>query len=162
MKYVFGICLALLLALPLQAQENAPDTLTGAPEQQYRDPKKALILGSVIPGAGYIYAGEYLKGFLAYGSTVSIMGMGVMAYALGDCGLDRSGSCRSGRWQGMLLGSLGAGTGIWIWVSSARDARRAAERANERHRRRFESVSPLIRPFSGPQQTTQIGVTARW
>jgi len=117
----------------------------------------------LIPGAGHIYAGEYLKGFGTYEATVGTIGAGAMVYILGNCGFDFTGTCKPGpEWPYKLLGIAGVGAGIWTWISSARDAPRAAERANARHRRSSLTVTPIVDPFSGPVNASQIGVSLHW
>jgi hypothetical protein len=164
MRYAIAGLLAITLASRLHAQEIGADTASSrASEKPFRNPHKAVVIGSLIPGAGHIYAGEYWKGVLTYEATVSAIGMGVMTYTIDKCTFDWSSSCKSGpAWPHQLVGIVAVGAGIWTWASTARDAGRAAQRANERHRRRFESVVPVARPFSGPAHTTQIGVSMDW
>lgn len=165
MKYVIVIICALSPVFPLSAQEAQPDTssATPAPEKPYRNPRRALILGSIIPGAGHIYAGEYVKGILTYEGTVASIGMGVLTYMVDECTFALFQECESGpAWPHQVVGVGMVGLGLWMWASSARDARRAAERANERHRRRFEAVSPIIKPFSGPSNAPQVGLSILW
>ena len=84
MKYLFYLLLFACLNTALLAQ----DTTLAAPGQTlkpYRDPHKARILGSLIPGAGHIYAGEYLHGYGYYLATVGEVGTGVMVFIIDRC-----------------------------------------------------------------------------
>jgi len=165
-KYVVGIIVAASIAVPLRAQDPERDTLSSAPpvaEHPYRNPHKARVLGSIFPGAGHIYAGEYVRGILNYELTVGTIGMGVMVYYLDNCTFALFQSCKpEAAWPHQLLGIATVGAGLWTWISSARDASRAAERANERHRRRLNTVRPIISPGSGSSQATQVGVSVEW
>jgi hypothetical protein len=165
-KYVVGILVVASIASPLRAQDPERDTLSSAPlaaERPYRDPHRARVLGSIIPGAGHIYAGEYLRGIGTYETTVLTIGMGVMVYYLDNCTFALFQSCKpEPAWPHQLLGIAGVGAGLWTWISSARDASRAAERANERHRRRLDTVRPILSPGSGPSHVTQVGVSLEW
>ncbi len=166
MRIIISFFIALLPAFPLGAQLTEPsgvDWTTSSAEKPYRDPRRALVLGTFIPGAGHIYAGEYWKGIGTYEGTVGSIGMGAMVFILGKCGLDFSGACKPGpEWPYKLLGGVGVGSGIWIWVSSARDAPRAAKRANARHGAKSQTVTPIINLFSGPANASQIGVAVHW
>jgi|SRR4051812_18738516 len=166
MRFVIGLLLVSSLVLPLHAQILSPastDSVFASAEHPYRNPRRALILGTLIPGAGHIYAGEYLKGILTYEGTVSTIGMGVMTYILDNCTFDWSASCKSGpAWPHQALGIATVGWGLAMWVRSARDASRAAERANERHRRKWATFTPLVDPFAGPSNAAEIGISVGW
>src|SRR5258708_5499092 len=82
MKRLVLLLIAGLLSSPLSAQNSTrtlPDSAIAA-EHPYRSPRRALILGSLIPGAGHIYAGEYWHGIQHYEWTISNIGMGTMVY----------------------------------------------------------------------------------
>ena len=165
MRVISRFFIALLLAFPLGAQDTtrmSPDSTTSTVVKPYRDPHRALVLGSVIPGAGHIYAGEYLRGFLTYEATIGTIGLGVIAFIIDKCTFTflSDTKCESGpAWPHQLLGVTLVGLGIWEWVSSARDAPHAAERANARH---GVGVTPFIAPFSGPAHASEIGVSVHW
>ena len=166
MRVVVTIGIALLLGSRMGAQETGtPDSISSRAEKPYRSPHRALVLGSLIPGAGHIYAGEYLKGFGTYEFTVMSIGMGTLVFIYDRCMLSflSATTCKSGpAWPHQTLGIALGGLGIWKWISSARDAPHAAERANARHNPRSRAVTPLIAPFSGPANASQVGVSVQW
>jgi hypothetical protein len=61
-----------------------------------------------------------------------------------------------------FLGVAVVGLGFWEWISSARDAARAAERANERHRRKTARARPIIEAPGGSQSDWRAGVVIPW
>jgi hypothetical protein len=168
MRFVIGFCIAVLPVFPLGAQDpghGAVDSTTSSKESPYRSPHRALVLGSLIPGAGHIYAGEYVRGFLRYEATVGSLGLGTLLFIYDRCMLTflNAEPCESGpAWPHQLAGIAVVGVGIWSWISSARDAPRAAERANERHRLRSRTVTPIIDPFAGPEGGAKVGVSVHW
>jgi hypothetical protein len=145
-----GLLLVSIWASPLRAQDTTRVTADSAArpvEPLYRNPKRALILGSVIPGAGHIYAGEYWQGFLRYEGTVGGIGGGVLMYLVNRCSFSflSTTRCDPGpQWPHQVFGVALVVGGIWEWISSARDAPRAAERANDRHRRKTHRSAPII------------------
>jgi hypothetical protein len=167
-KVVIALCFAALVATRLDAQDDSralPDSSAPPEARPYRDPHRALVLGSLIPGAGHIYAGEYFKGFIAYEGTVMSIGFGAMAFIWDKCMLSflSSTRCKSGpAWPHQLLGVSFIGLGIWEWVSTARDAPHAAERANARHAAQSRTVTPIIDPFSESTNGPRIGLSLRW
>jgi hypothetical protein len=167
LRIIIGLLIALGLALPLSAQDSTTDdsalSTTPAKTSLYRDPHRALVLGSLFPGAGHIYAGEYLPGVMAYTATVSSFGMGAMVYLFDGCTLDFSGDCKP--WPAFPHEAIGvaiAGLGVWKWISSARDAPHAAERANVRHAAESQRASLIVKPMGGPSNATQIGMAVHW
>jgi len=152
MKVLTGLMLVSVLASPLSAQDSTlvtTDSTGRLVTPLYRDPKRAVILGSVIPGAGHIYAGEYVKGFFIYEATVGGIGVGAMTFIWDRCMLSflSATPCKSGpQWPHRVLGVALVGAGIWEWISSARDAPHAAERANAKHRRKTSAPAPIIEP----------------
>ncbi len=168
MRVIVSLCIVALPVFPLGAQDpgyGAVDSTTSSKENLYRNPHRALVLGSLIPGAGHIYAGEYVRGVLAYEATVTSIGMGTLVFISDRCMFTflNAEPCESGpAWPRHLAGVTLVGVGLWSWISSARDAPRAAERANERRRRRSLTVNPIIDPFSGPANASKIGVSVHW
>jgi hypothetical protein len=166
-RVVVTFCIASSLAFPLGAQDagrDTPDSSTSTAVAPYRNPHRALVLGSLIPGAGHIYAGEYLKGFLTYEATVGALGAGTLVFLIDKCTFTfGTPTCKPGpQWPHQVLGIAVVGIGIWEWISSARDAPRAAERANARHDRRSSAVTPFVAPFSGPANASQVGLSVHW
>jgi len=164
MRVFAGILLISVCATPLSAQDTvrvAADSTFQQTEPLYRSPKRALILGSLIPGAGHIYAGEYVRGFLNYEATVGSIAEGVLVYLFSDkCMFDflSTTPCKSGaQWPRQALGAGLVGLGAWMWVSTARDAPRAAERANERHRRAAQRAQPIIQPPADSHSRWRVG-----
>jgi hypothetical protein len=177
MKALAVIILASALVSPLKAQDttrvaaNSTDTLA-AP--LYRNPKRALILGSVIPGSGHIYAGEYVHGFFAYEATVGGIGGGVLAFIWDRCALNSLSyiwpfggqnptTCKSGpQWPHQALGVALVGVGIWEWISSARDAAHAAERANAKHLRHRPTATPIVEAPADSHSGWRVGTEIRF
>jgi hypothetical protein len=168
MKLVITCLIAAVWAGPLAAQDavgTIPDSTASEAERPYRDPQRARLLGSLFPGAGHVYAGEYWRGYVIYLTTVASIGGGVMVYVIDECTFTfLSGrSCNPGpQWPHRLLGIAAVGAGFWAWISGARDAPLAAERANERHRRKTMKVSPFLNPASGSRLGAQVGLTMQW
>jgi hypothetical protein len=170
MKPLIGILIAAVWISPLNAQDTATATkvMTDSgtlPETHlYRNPRRALILGSLIPGAGHIYAGEYWHGVMTYEFTVTSIGMGLMAYVVDDCTFRfLDSNCKPGpQWPHQLLGVAAVGLGLRQWIVSARDASHAAERANERHRRKMAQAKPIIGPAGGSHGGWHAGVEIPW
>ena len=152
MKALAGLMLASALVSPLKAQDTArvaADSTDSLAASLYRNPKRALILGSIIPGAGHIYAGEYGEGFRNYEATVTAIGGGVLAFNWDACMFSflSMTPCNPGpKWPHQALGVGLVGLGIWKWISSARDAPHAAERANAKHHRHKATATPVIGP----------------
>jgi hypothetical protein len=168
MKALVCILLSSAWISPLSAQDSALATADSASTHAttlYRNPRRALILGSLIPGAGHIYAGEYWHGVLTYEGTVTTIGMGVMTYIVDKCMFTflNTTRCDSGpAWPHQALGVAVVGLGLWEWVSSARDAAHAAERANERHRRKTAQAKPIIVAPAASHGDWRAGVAIPW
>ncbi len=151
MKAFVAVLLASAWAAPLKGQDTTTVTADSTIHQVtplYRNPKRALILGSVIPGAGHIYSGEYWQGFLHYEGAVGGIGGCVLMFLVNRCSFDFfNPNCDPGpQWPHQALGVALVGAGIWEWISSARDAPHAAERANAKHRRKTLPPAPIIEP----------------
>ena len=168
MKALVGILIAAALTSPLSAQDSSRATADSAltpATTPYRNPHRALIFGSLIPGAGHIYAGEYWRGFLNYEMTVGAIGGGVLVFIVDKCTFSflSATRCDPGpQWPHQALGVLTVGLGFWQWVSSARDAPRAAERANVKHRRKAAEAKPIIEAPVGPHGDWRVGVAIPW
>ena len=150
MKALVSLVFVAVWALPLNAQDTtrvAADSVVAPETTLYRNPRRALILGSIIPGAGHIYAGEYLRGIGNYEGTVSAFGLGAMTIIMAPCSFSLDKPTRCGtrpHLVPLLLGMGVVGIGIWEWISSARDASHAAERANAKHLRQRPAATPMI------------------
>jgi hypothetical protein len=171
MKAFTGILIVAVWISPLNAQDTTNATKATADgsavtleTHPYRNPREALILGSVFPGAGHIYAGEYWHGVLNYEATVMTLGMGVMTFIVDKCTFDLfNPNCNPGpQWPHQALGVALVGLGFRQWILSARDASRAAERANERHRRKMAQAKPIIGPAAGSHGGWHAGVEIPW
>ena len=66
------------------------------------------------------------------------------------------------QWPHQAVGVTLVGLGFWEWISSARDAARAAERANERHRRKMAQAKPIIAVPNGSHGDWRAGVAIPW
>jgi hypothetical protein len=147
MKALVSLVFVAAWTLPLNAQDTtrvAADSAVAPEGPLYRNPRRALILGSIIPGAGHIYAGEYLRD---YEGTVSAFGLGAMTIIMAPCSFSLDKPTRCGTRPNLvpLLFGVGVvGIGIWEWIASARDASHAAERANAKHLRQRPTATPDI------------------
>jgi hypothetical protein len=168
MKALVVVLIAAAWTSPLTAQDStraAADSAVAPQTHLYRSPRRALILGSLIPGAGQIYAGEYWRGVLNYEGTVTMIGVGAMTFIVDRCMLSflSTTRCDSGpQWPHQVLGVTVVGLGLWQWISSARDAPRAAERANARHRRKTAKAKPIIEAPVGSRSDWRVGVAIPW
>jgi hypothetical protein len=175
MKAFTGILIVAVWISPLNAQDTSTSAAKATPDSAqthethpYRNPREALILGSVFPGAGHIYAGEYWHGVVNYEMTVMTIGMGAMTFMLDRCTFSNldflsPSNCKPGpQWPHQALGVALVGLGFRRWILSARDASRAAERANERHRRKMAQAKPIIEPAGGSRGGWRAGVEIPW
>lgn len=168
MSLVTVFLIALLVSvvpLPAQTVTPAPADSSVPSERLHRSPSVARTLGTVLPGAGHIYAGEYSRGYATYLTTVASFGMAAMLFILDGCTLTfDSHSCDDSRrrWLHRAGGAAGVGVGVWTWVKSARDAPRAARRANERDAGKRRSVSLFVEPHRLESVQVNAGITVRW
>lgn len=168
MRVTVAALLTAMSAASLEGQDAArifQDSGFVGTERPYRDPQLAQVLGIILPGAGHIYAGEYWRGYLGWVTTIGGIGMGAIVYNVDRCTFNfLSGTqCDPGpRWPNRLLGAFMVGAGVWTWISTARDAPHAAERANARHGSRRLKLAPLVEPAFAPHPTLRLGVGVRW
>ena len=168
MKAFAGLLLVSVWTSPLRGQGTTTVTADSTVHwvaPLFRNPKRALILGSVIPGAGHIYAGEYVQGFFIYEAVVGGIGVGAMAFIWDRCMLSflSTTPCKSGpQWPHQVLGVALVGAGIWEWISSARDAPHAAERANSKHLRHRSTATPIIQPPVDSHSGWPVGTEIRF
>jgi hypothetical protein len=151
MRFATVLILFVSVATAIQAQTGVPatpDSTAQQIEKPYRDPQTAVAFGSIIPGAGYVYAGEYLRGYVTWLATISGIGGGMLIYEINDCTFALfNPDCHPGpEWPHRLIGILGVGAGIYKWISSARDSRHAAERANAKHAAKTRRLRPILDP----------------
>ncbi|HJQ11406.1 MAG TPA: hypothetical protein VJ840_10290 [Gemmatimonadaceae bacterium] len=164
MRAVLATILVLTAPIPAIGQDStAAAPAANATEEVYRDPQKARLLATILPGAGYVYTGEYFRGYGTWVVTATSFIVTPFLFDYGACMLTPIDKCDSAesKFESHLWGILAAGTGLWTWISSVRDAPKSAERANERHRRRELRAHPVLSPGS---QTTQwrAGVRLDW
>jgi TM2 domain-containing membrane protein YozV len=142
--------------LVAQARPAPPDaTESQAP---YRSPVTAAVLGTLVPGAGHIYAGEYAKGVRYYYGSVSGIGGGTLMFLVG--GMSAEGQKTS--WPMQATGVLLVGLGMSVWVRSALDAPRAAARSTAKHRQATTRVSLILRNDAVEQRSSNIGFAVAW
>ncbi len=166
MKLVLTLALVSLSIGPLAAQDTTHVVVDSASLSRaplYRDPHRARILGTIIPGAGQFYAGEYVRGYFAFVGTVGGLAMGPLIFSLDNCSFAFLSACTPGpKWPYELLGTYMVGMAAWTWFSTARDAPHAAERANLRHRSKTATLAPLIEPSPTVRGQWNTGVLVRW
>ena len=147
MKNVLIAALLIFGSSATIAQEPTAGGFDPVPsERPYRDPHQARVLATILPGAGYVYTGEYFRGYGTWVVTASSFIYAPFLYEYGSCGFASIDKCMRGalRWESRGMGALSAGIGLWTWISSVRDAPLSAERTNERHRRRELKAHPLV------------------
>ena len=154
---LLGICSSVATA-----QDSTPGHNDGlAAEQTYRDPHKARVLAMILPGAGYAYTGEYLRGYATW--VITATGLMVGPLLLGeDCSLATWTCGSQERISNTLSGSLLIVMSAYTWISSVRDAPNAAERANERHRRRELKLYPTVGIGSQGGTRLNAGFAVHW
>ena len=146
---------------PLLAQDPSP--AESRPAHLYRNPKTALALGMLVPGAGHVYAGEYSNGFAyAIGTAAAVSG-GVLVHRMNRCTTRLfDAECDPGDpWAYKVVGASLVGLGVVCWVATAFRAPRAALRANERHRERGASATPSVE-VSEDARTIRAGLRIEW
>ena len=137
-----------------------PDSLAS----WYRDPHTAQTLGSFIPGAGHIYAGEKLRGVGLGAAALIGIASGITFVNKNNCRLvtfdveSCDGSVSS---LNQINGITQIAVGVAAWVFGAIDAPRAARRANERARHRV-AVAPLLHQSVVRQASLGLAVTVGW
>jgi hypothetical protein len=137
------------------AQDSATDL--SSVQHPYRDPHRARALATILPGAGYAYTGEYLRGYATW--VVTATGLMVGPMLIGEsCGLVSWTCGRQERLANTLSGSLLILTSASAWISSIRDAPRSAERANEREL----IFHPRIGITSGAERPLNAGFGVDW
>lgn len=138
----------------------APDSLAA----WYRDPRTAQTLGSFLPGAGHLYAGETLRGFGLGAAAVFGIASGIVflnrhecrfvTFGVQDCNTAVSSTDR-------INGVTQIAVGVAAWVFGAIDAPRAALRANEKARHRV-AIAPFLRDDIVRQPALGVAVGIGW
>lgn len=146
--------LPILVARPASAQQFL-DTLTDSAVAERlgyrRTVKTAIVLGSVVPGAGHLYAGEWIKSYPFFLGSVGGIAVGAVILDFDRCIFALfNTNCRPGVPIGARVAgaAMVAGAAI-VWVGSARDAGRAVERQRVRRARRASHVG-TVRPLLAP------------
>ncbi|HET7459291.1 MAG TPA: hypothetical protein VFJ74_16695, partial [Gemmatimonadaceae bacterium] len=172
-----GLCVAALAVPTRPARSQARVTtsadssaLRGASPRQFRqkDPRVALLLGTLYPGAGHHYAGEHVRAVLYSAAALTPILVGVaneltvnwkgMSCAFSpNCTFASDREIRRAR----VERNLALVAGVSVWAVSAWDAPRAARRTNER--RVNGSRSSLV-PAVGlaPSGALYAGVSTRF
>lgn len=97
--------------------------LLGPAGRPYRDPRRARVLGAVLPGAGHVYAGEYFSGYVLGVGAVGLLALGPAMYRYStavsspdECSARPALICRTGgrSWTGAALGVLATATGAAV------------------------------------------------
>lgn len=162
---IFCCLIAFLAAHPLEAQRTT-DTLAIVPD---RSASAAVTLGVLVPGAGHVYAGEYLRGVGFYFATVSLIGGGVLTYEINRCTFVFS-SCDPGpTWPEHVLGIASIAAGAAAWTISAVDARRAVHRRLAKRRAgavlgRVGAIEwrPVVTAFARTPGRVELGLSGTW
>jgi hypothetical protein len=137
-----------------------PDSLAS----WYRDPHTAQTLGSFIPGAGHVYAGEKLRGVGLGAAALTGIASGIVFLNKNNCRLVTFGveSCDAPvSTANQISGITQIAVGAAAWVFGAIDAPRAAQRANAQARRRV-AATPFLRQGVVRQAALGVAVTVGW
>jgi hypothetical protein len=166
MRFVLTFALVALSTSPLAAQDTTRVVVDSASQSKpalYRDPHRAQILGTIIPGAGQFYASEYLRGYFTLVATGGGLAMGPLVFQMDNCTFAFLSACNPRpNWPYKLVGAYMVVGAAWTWYSTARDAPHAAERANLRHGSRTANVAPIIEPSPTAPGQWNAGVMVRW
>lgn len=134
-----------------------------------RNPVTAAVLGTVLPGAGLAYAGQWGRGAATYVGAVGGIGLGLELIYLDRCTFTfLSGkSCNPGRvWPQRALGVATIGTGLALWAYGAIDAPRIVRRNNARkltdRRTAFGSIEPTVFAPGEAGDHWALGIHATW
>jgi hypothetical protein len=164
MKLALLLFLIMLMTTSTELTAQARDSVnTAAPDSAppYRSPERARRIAMLFPGAGYEYTGEYFRGYLTWVGTAGPVIVGVIGFDV-PCAywfLMPENCTSDSRWPSRVIGTAFVAAGLWTFVSSVRDARPSAERANNRHPRR---VVPILTGPTGLNPAWQAGVSVGW
>jgi hypothetical protein len=153
MRSCFAIA-AVALLLPVAAGAQAIDS-TGRTISS-RNPPVARAL-SIIPGAGHVYAGAPVRG-LAFTAGWAMSGA-LAAIHLEDClGLLGSDSCDA---PGPLIAAVSTIAFPVLWIWSAKDAGKVAERRNRQSSLARPTVSTVRLPMPDGRMARGVKVGMR-
>ena len=110
--------LILTLAAAPVLGHATPAAAQGADGQGRKSPALALALSVVVPGAGQVYNGHYLKGAVMFGGTVLTAGA-ILMTASDVLGLDDDTSGTDVH----ILGGVGVGLILWSWIDAPLSAK---------------------------------------
>ena len=165
MKMLMVVVLVPIVASALAAQDTTrvvSDSLSPVETRLYRDPHRARMLGSLIPGAGHVYAGEYWRGFADGVGAVAAIGLGAVVYNRHQEPFCIISPCpRASQTPHRLAGAAAIGSGIWSWIRDARDAPHAAERANAKQRAKSVAITPFVESASR-SRAVDSGLAISW
>lgn len=161
------VAIAVVAAGPILAQDTTrlsarPDSSS---QRAFRDPATAAVLGTLVPGAGHIYAAEYGRGVGIFAATWSLVTVGEVVYLEDRCmfAIVNPEPCDRGpRWQARTAGTILIVGGVGTWIAGAFDASRAARRTNERRRLRSAQWTPRLEPRPDNKGGVNIGVAVSW
>jgi len=116
-----------------------------------RDRRTAVVLGALVPGAGHLYAGEWLRSYLNFVAAAGGIYVGPVVYNFDRCTFDWRPQCRSGVPLGArIAGAAYIAGGVTVWITGAIDAGRAVTRQRARRaraeRQRRQSMWPVFGP----------------
>jgi hypothetical protein len=163
MKFPSLLLFVMLMTGPIDLTAQTRNPVSSAPDSDppYRSPERARRIAMLFPGAGYEYTGEYLRGYLTWVGTAVPVIVGVIGFDVpcADWFLIPGHCISDSRWPSRVIGTAFVAAGLWTFVSSVRDARASAERANNRHPRR---VVPILTGPTGLNPAWHGGVSVGW
>ncbi len=166
MRLILTLALFSLAPATLAAQDTSGvmvDSASVSRVAPYRDPHRARILGTIVPGAGLFYAGEYLRGYLTFVVTGGGLTMGPFIFSMDGCTFALFSECHPGpKWPYEVVGASIVVASVWTWFSTARDAPQSAERANLRHRAKTAALAPFFQPSPTVSGRWNTGVKVSW
>jgi TM2 domain-containing membrane protein YozV len=132
-----------------------------------KSPDKAAVFGTLIPGAGHIYAGEPGRGATFFAlATLNVVG-GFFVYNADVCVDSSIWTCEGPDPETVVhvLGAVQIGLGAAVWIVSAIDAPRAVRRQEERRHALAREAGPMFaqwRPLAAsdrsPSTAAMLGV----
>ena len=141
----------------LSAQDIPAGTPSADTQAPTRSPATARFLGTLFPGGGHIYAGEYAKGVGYFYGTASCIGGGALALAASELSPEKGPA-----WPMQASGVLLIGVGVAVWARGALDAPRAAARVNVKHSQATAPLSLVFRTGGNAAPRTNLGLAVAW